>query len=138
MGRGKKAQDAGEALFKWLYGVKPDTFETLHKNGGRPPKLRAEDKRHIALQYLREYRRMDSSAVEYGVCKGRVCHVIQWVEDTLVTDGTFALPGKKALKRKSESIRYIVGDVTETARKKDNKCSIRGKKASSAEDSGHR
>jgi hypothetical protein len=36
------------------------------------------------------------------------------VEDTLVKDGTFALPGKKALKRKSGTLQYIVVDVTES------------------------
>jgi hypothetical protein len=46
---------------------------------------------------------MDSIAAEYGVCKGTVCLSIQWVEDTLTKDGTFALPGKKKLKRKIES-----------------------------------
>ncbi|MDR1904853.1 MAG: transposase family protein [Treponema sp.] len=112
MGRGKKAQDAKAVLFKRLYGVKPGTFhkmllilqkdfKALHKSGGKPPKLTAEDKLYIALKYLREYRTMDSIAAEYGVCKGTVCLSIQWVEDTLVKDGTFALPGKKALKRKS-------------------------------------
>jgi hypothetical protein len=57
---------------------------------------------------------MDSIAAEYGVCKGTICLSIQWVEDTLAQDGTFALPGKKALKRKSASIEYIVIDVTES------------------------
>jgi hypothetical protein len=33
------------------------------------------------------------------------------LEDTLVKDGTFALPGKKKLKRKSGSIRYVVVDI---------------------------
>jgi hypothetical protein len=37
-----------------------------------------------------------------------VCLSIHWVEDTLVSDGTFALPGKKKLKWKSEAIQYIV------------------------------
>jgi hypothetical protein len=108
-----------------LYGVKPGTFhkmllilqkefEALHKNGGKPPKLAPEDKLYIALKYLREYRTMDNIAAEYGVCKGTVCLAIQWVEDTLVKGGTFALPGKKALKRKSGSVRYIVADVTES------------------------
>jgi hypothetical protein len=40
---------------------------------------------------------MDSIAAEYGVCKGTVCLAIQWVEYTLVKDGTFTLPGKKAM-----------------------------------------
>jgi hypothetical protein len=125
MGRGKKAQDAKEALFKRLYGVKPATFnkmltilqkefDAMHRNGGKPPKLTPEDKLYVTLKYLREYRTMDSIAAEYGVCKGTVCLSIQWVEDTLVTDGTFALPEKRVLKRKSASIEYIVVDVTES------------------------
>jgi hypothetical protein len=50
---------------------------------------------------------MDSIAAEYGVCKGTVCLSIQWVENTLVKDGVFALPGKKVLKRKSASVQYV-------------------------------
>jgi hypothetical protein len=57
---------------------------------------------------------MDSIAAEYGVCKGTVCLSIQWLEDTLTEDGTFALPGKKVLKRKSASVQYVVVDVTES------------------------
>jgi hypothetical protein len=125
MSRGKKARDTAEVRFKRLYGVKPDTFhkmasilqkefDTLHKRGGKPPKLKPEDKLYIALKYLREYRTMDSIAAEYGVCKGTVCLAIQWVEDALVKDGAFALPGKKKLKRKSASIQYVVVDVTES------------------------
>jgi hypothetical protein len=79
-------------------------FIALHKNGGKPPKLTPEDKRYSTLKYLREYRTM-----EYGVCKGTVYLAIQWVKDS-----TFALPGKKVLKRKSESIRYMVVDVMES------------------------
>jgi hypothetical protein len=125
MGRGKKAQEAKEALFKRLYGVKPATFKqmlsilqkeynAMHKSGGKPPKLKPEDKLYVALKYLREYRTMDSIAAEYKVCKGTVCLAIQWVENTLEKDGTFSLPGKRVLKRKSASIEYIVVDVTES------------------------
>jgi hypothetical protein len=125
MGRGKKAVDAKAVLFKRLYGIKPGTFQkmllilkkefgALHKNGGKPPKLAPEEKLYITLKYLREYRTMESIAAEYGVCKGTICLAIQWVDDTLVKDGTFALPGKKALKRKSRKIQYIVVDVTES------------------------
>ncbi|MHB9291111.1 hypothetical protein Holit_00183 [Hollandina sp. SP2] len=110
----EKEQDTADAkavLFKRLYGVKPDAFEkmlsilqkeynALYQKGGKPPKLKVKDELDITLKYLREYRTMDSIAAEYGVCKGAVCLSIQWVEDTLVRDGAFALPGKKALKRK--------------------------------------
>jgi hypothetical protein len=122
----KEAADAKAVLFKRLYGVKPDTFEkmlailqkeydTLHQKGGKPPKLTVKDKLFIALKYLREYRTMDSIAAEYGVCKGSVCLSVQWVENTLVKDGAFALPGKKVLKRKSASVQYVVVDVTESS-----------------------
>ena len=125
MGRGKRAADAKAALFKRLYGVKPDTFvkmksilqkefDYLHRDGGKPPKLTVEDKLYISLKYLREYRTMDSIAAEYGVSKSTVCESIQWVENTLAEDKTFSLPGKRVLKRKSATIEYIVVDVTES------------------------
>jgi hypothetical protein len=112
-------------FIKRLYGVKPAPFEkmrsilqreydALHQKGGKPPKVMVEDKLSITLKYLREYRTMDSIAAEYAVCKGTVCLSIQWVEDTLTKDGTFALPGENKLKRKSVSIRYVVADVTES------------------------
>ncbi|MHB9291958.1 hypothetical protein Holit_01046 [Hollandina sp. SP2] len=75
MGRGKKAQDAKDALFKRVYGVKPDTFhnmrsilqkefDPLHKNRGKTPKLTSEDKVYIALKYLRDYPTMNRLAAE--------------------------------------------------------------------------
>jgi hypothetical protein len=147
----KEAADAQTVLFKRLYGVNPDTFQKmlsilpkeyalLHQKGGKPPQLTVEDKQFITLKYLREYRTMDSIASEYGICKGTVCLSIQCVEDTLVQDGTFALPGKKKLKRKSESIQYVVVDVTESPinrPKKNPKAYYSGKKTAHAEDTGH-
>jgi hypothetical protein len=125
MEKKKKAADVKAVLFKRLYGVELGTFyeillilqkefNELHKKGGKPPTLTVEDKLYITLKYLREYRTMDSIAAEYCVCKGTICLSIQWVEDTLVKDGSFALRGKKALKRKSKSIQYVVVDVTES------------------------
>jgi hypothetical protein len=61
------------------------------------------------LKYLREYRRMNRIASEYGVCLS-----FQWVEDTLVKDGTCARSGKKVLKRNPASIQYNGVDVTES------------------------
>jgi hypothetical protein len=151
MRKGKKAANAKAVLFKRLYGVKPATFgkmrsvlqkeyDVLHQKGGKPPKLTVEDKLYITLKYLREYRTMDSIAAEYGVCKGTVCLAIQWVENTLAGEGTFSLPGKKKLNRKSESIQYIVVDVTESPinrPKKNQKAYYSGKKTAHAEDAGY-
>ena len=60
---GEKVQDTKAALFKRLYGVKPDTFskmlsilqkefDGMHKSGGKPPKLKPEDKLYVTLKYL--------------------------------------------------------------------------------------
>ena len=125
MGRGKINYNDEFHTFKRLHGVNPDTFKQMlsilqkefniqHKHGGKPPKLTPEDKLYVTLKYLRDYRTMDSIAAEYKVCKGTICLSIQWVEDTLVKDGTFELPGKRVLKRKSDTIEYIVVDVTES------------------------
>ena len=124
MGREKINYNDEVHTFKRVYGVKPDTFnkmllilqkeyKKMHKNGGKPPKLTPEDKLYVTLKYLRDYRTMDSIAAEYKVCKGTICLSIQWVEDTLVKDGTFALPEKRILKKKSNAMEYIVVDVTE-------------------------
>jgi hypothetical protein len=126
-------------FFKRLCGVKPSTFgkmlsilhkeyDVLQEQGGKPPKLAVEAKLYITLKYLRECRTMDSIAAEYGVCKGTVCLSMQWVEDTLAATSTFALPGKKRLKRKSASIQYVVVDVTESPINRPQKTTIQEKK----------
>jgi hypothetical protein len=126
MGREKKYNpDSKEAVFKRLYGVKPDTFEkmtailqkeyeAMHSAGGSPPKLSIEDKLTVTLRYLREYRTMESIGADFGVSKSTVCQTIQWVENTLVKDTTFRLPDKRILKKADGSIEYIVVDVTES------------------------
>jgi hypothetical protein len=55
----------------------------------------------------------EEKAAECGACKGAVRLAIQWAEDTLVKDGAFVPPGKKALKRTSDSIQHIAAGVTE-------------------------
>jgi hypothetical protein len=80
---------------------------------------------------------MDSIAAEYAVCKATVCLSIQWVEETLTKDGTFALPRKKKLKRKSVSMQYVVVDVTESPinrLQKNQKAYYSGKKTTHAEE----
>ena len=49
------------------------------------------------LEYLREYRTYDHIAFSYDVEESSICRGIRWVEDTLIKDGTFSLPGRKAL-----------------------------------------
>jgi hypothetical protein len=126
MGKGKEYNpESPEAVFKRLYGVKPDTFEKmleilqkeytkLHNAGGAPPKLTVKDKLTVTLKYLREYRTMESIGADFGVRKSTVCESIQWVENTIAKDKTFKLPGKKVLKETSDTIQYMIVDVTES------------------------
>jgi hypothetical protein len=113
--------------FKRLFGVKQDTFhcmmeilqkgfDKLHQHGGKPlTKLPIEDKLLLTLQYYREYRTMEHLAYEYGVVKSAIHSSIVWVENTLIHDGTFHLPGKNALILEENTPQTIVIDVTESS-----------------------
>jgi hypothetical protein len=69
-------------------------------------------------------------AFDWGVVKTTISDSIKWVEDTLVKDGTFSLPGKKALHKNDDAIQYVVVDVTESPieRPKNNKKVLFGQK----------
>jgi hypothetical protein len=74
---------------------------------------------------------MDNIGYDYGVVKSAISNSIKWVEDTLVKDGTFSLPGKKALRKKTAEVSYLVVDCTESPvqrPKKHQKRSYSGKK----------
>jgi hypothetical protein len=135
--KNNKVVSLDEATFKRLLGVKRKTFEKMvvileavyrekHKKGGKPPKLNVKDKLMITLQYLREYRTMEHIGFDYGVCKSAISDSIRWVEDTLIKDGTFSLPGKKALRKKTAKVSYLVVDCTESPverpKKKQKRC----------------
>ena len=51
----------------------------------------------MTLEYLREYRTYFHIAHSYGVSESTAYKTVRWVEDTLIKDGTFSLPGKKDL-----------------------------------------
>ena len=142
MGRGKKNYNDKESTFKRMFGVKPDTFKQMlgilekeysemHKKGGSPPKMSVEQKLYATLKYLREYRTMEHIGGDYGVSKSTICESIQWVENTLIKDGRFALPGKKILKKAPAINEFIIIDVTESPinrPKKTKKSTIRVKR----------
>ena len=126
-----------DADFKRLTGVKKDSFSKMveilsdayilkHSKGGRKPKLTIENQLMLTLEYYREYRTMFHIGVDYGLAKSNVCEIINWVENTLVKDGTFSLPSKKALLRDDNDIEIVLVDVTECPieRPKKNKKSI--------------
>lgn len=115
--------------FRRLTGVLPETFEKMseilrrhlvkeasqHKHrGGRKPCLCPEDMLLVTLEYLREYRSMFHIAGSYGVGESTVRRTIRTVEDVLVKDGTFSLPGRKALVKSDVEYTLVVVDATES------------------------
>ncbi len=66
----------------------------------------------LTLKYHRYYITQKALAFEFGVGEATVCDTIRWVEGTLIKDGTFSLPGKKAL-LEDDSIEVVLVDVTE-------------------------
>jgi len=89
-------------------------------------RVTVKDRLLITLQYLREYRTMEHIGYDWGIKRSRVCQIVKWVENTLIKDGTFHLPGKKVLRDGGCDIEYVVVDVTESPveRPKKNKKSI--------------
>jgi len=89
-------------------------YEAKHKRRGRKPKLCIENMLLATLEYLREYRTYAHIAASYGIDESNIYRAIRWVEDVLIKDGTFSLPGKKALLKSDMEYEIILVDATET------------------------
>ncbi len=104
----EKINEYDENKFRRITGVKRATFEKMveilkksyaekHKRRGRKPKLSIENQLLAALEYWREYRTYAHIAASYGIAESNIYRSIKWIENTLIKDGTFSLPGKKEL-----------------------------------------
>ena len=111
--------------FRRITGVKRSTFEkkveilkkgyaSKHQRRGRHQKLSIEDLLLATLEYLREYRTYAHIAASYDIAESNIYRGIRWVEDTLIKDGTFSLPGRKALLKSDVKYKVILVDATET------------------------
>jgi hypothetical protein len=111
--------------FRRLTGIKRITFDVmtnilskadaiLKSQGGKPNKLTIEDRLLMALEYLREYRTYFHISRSYGISESACYRNIRWVEDTLIKDGKFSLPGRKALQKSDIEYEIVLIDATET------------------------
>ncbi len=111
--------------FRRITGVKRKTFDKMieiltsayqqkHTQGGRNAKLSISAMLLAALEYWREYRTYAHIAASYGVDESNIYRSIKWVEDVLIKDGTFSLPGKKALLNSDVQYEIVLIDATET------------------------
>jgi hypothetical protein len=108
-----------------LTGVKRTTFDVmisilreaeavLKAQGGKPNKLAIEDRLFMTLEYLREYRTYFHISRSYGISESSCYRNIRWVEDTLIKDGQFSLPGRKALLKSDVEYEVVLIDATES------------------------
>lgn len=111
--------------FRRITGVRHTTFEKMaeilrkgyaekHRRRGRTPKLSIEDLLLATLEYRREYRTYAHIAASYGIAESNIYRGIKWVEDTLIQDGTFSLPGRKAALKSDMEYEVILVDATES------------------------
>jgi hypothetical protein len=111
--------------FRRLTGVKRPTFAKMlailteaerkkKEKGGRPSKLCVPDQLLMALEYMREYRTYFHIGLSYGVSESTAYKICRWVENTLISDGAFSLPGRKALTKSDMEYEVIMIDATES------------------------
>jgi hypothetical protein len=113
--------------FRRLCGMKRSTFERAltilkeaeaakRKKGGHESKLTIENMLLLTLEYLREYRTYFHIGQEFGIHETTAIRISRWAEDVLIKDGTFSLPGKKALLNAGSEALYevVLIDATES------------------------
>ena len=123
--RFEQIKDEYEEGFRRLTGIKRSTFEViltilreaeavLKAQGGKPNKLGLEDRLLMTLEYLREYRTYFHISRSYGISESACYRNIRWIEDILIKDKRFSLPGRKALLKKNSEYELVLIDATET------------------------
>jgi hypothetical protein len=114
-----------DGKFRRITGVKREPFDEMvtilrvaymakHRRRGRKAKLSIEDMLLATLEYLREYRTYAHIAASYGIHESNACRTIHWVENILIKDGTFALPGRKILLKDDSEYFFLLIDATES------------------------
>lgn len=121
----EQIKDESPEGFRRLTGIKRTTFDVmivilneaetiLKAQGGKPNKLSVEDRLLMTLEYLREYRTYFHISRSYGLSESACYRNIRWVEDTLIKEGQFSLPGRKALLKSDVAYEVVLIDTTET------------------------
>jgi len=118
-------KDLPSRAFRRLTGVSKNVFQAMLEivrvaamqktaKGGRPAMVSIENQLLMALEYLREYRTYFHLGQSYGVSESSCYKTCRWVENTLIRDEKFRLPGKKVLLKNDTPLEVILIDATET------------------------
>ena len=115
-----EVSEFAEKQFYRLTGVKRSVFGQMVEvvraslcGFGRPPKLSVEDMVLLTLDYWREYRTQFHVGCSFGVSEATVSRTVRAVEEALLRDERFHLPGKKALHDGSLNVVAVVVDASE-------------------------
>jgi len=100
--------------FQKMVSILEGAYAEKHRRRGRTPKLSIEDLLLATLEYLREYRTYAHIAASYGIAESNIYRGIKWVENTLIQDGTFSLPVRKAPLKSDMEYEVILVDATES------------------------
>lgn len=110
--------------FKRLSGVTLQTFERMveilekqvkaKKKRGRLSKLSLENQILMTIAYLREYRTYFHIGKSWGLDESNVYRTIKKIENILIREKDFRLPGKKELFKENNNLKTVVIDVTES------------------------
>ncbi len=137
----RRIEKLPEAKYQVIFGVHKATFEAMlailsrayeemRKRGGRKRKLSVLDMLVVTLGYYHDYRTMENIAFDYGVHKQRVSEAVAWVEQTLINEGTFALPSKRKLSEGDSETSIVIVDATECETERPKKNSAKHIRAS--------
>lgn len=123
--REKAALKLSDKNFRRITGVKRKTFDVMVEiitealkikklKGGRPNKKSPEAMVLMMLEYAREYTTYASIGLTYGLSEPTTFKIIRWIEDILIKDNRFHLPGKNALFKDENNFEIVLVDVTES------------------------
>lgn len=112
----KRATGVHKPVFLELVQIIAD-YKALHRKSprrGRKAVLSIEDQLLMLLMYLREYRTLYHIGLTYGLSESTVCETIRSIEDIIIKDNRYHLPGKKSLLDTDSPIEVILVDVSES------------------------
>jgi hypothetical protein len=110
----RRLTGVSKSVFQIMVSVIQVAEHQRMKKGGKPSYLKPEDKLLMTLEYLREYRTYFHLGQSYGLSESACYRNCKWIEEVLVRDKTFALPGKKVLLDSGAAVEVILIDATET------------------------
>jgi hypothetical protein len=137
--------------FRHPTGAKRTTFAKMveilsvseaekRRTGGHKSKLPIEGKLLLSLEHLREYRTYFHIAQDFVINETSALRISRWVEDVLIKDGTFSLPGRKAMLKNGADFEVVLVDATESPIERPKKTApalLRQEKAARFENTGH-